>query len=61
MSTTADEYGRIHAAEPHRPFAMTWNEPGQPVQRWCAVCCQRWPCETAEAALDALEEWKEEP
>lgn len=60
MSDPADEYGRIHASEPHRPSAATWDDPGLPY-RYCTTCLQAWPCETAEAALNALEEWGEEP
>ena len=61
MSDPAEEYGRIHAPEPHRPSAAAWDDPGLPGYRYCTTCCQTWPCETAEAALNALEEWKEEP
>jgi hypothetical protein len=61
MSDPADEYGRIHASEPHRPSAVAWDDPSLPGYRYCTTCCQTWPCETAEAALNALEEWKEEP
>lgn len=61
LAGPADEYGYIHAAVPHRPIRATWGETEIPDFAWCETCCQTWPCETAEAALDALEGWKEEP
>lgn len=56
MSDPAEEYGHIHASEPHRPSVVAWDDLGLPGYRYCAICCQTWPCETAEAALNALEE-----
>lgn len=56
MSDPAEEYGWIHASQPHRPSAVAWDDPGLPGYHYCTTCCQTRPCETAEAALDALEE-----
>ena len=56
MSDPAEEYGWIHASQPHRPSAMAWDDPGLPSYRYCTTCCQMWPCETAQASLNTFEE-----
>lgn len=61
MTGPAAEYGYIHTQGAHRPIRATWGEAEIPDFAWCETCGQAWPCETAEAALNALEEWKEEP
>ena len=33
MTPSIDEYGYIHASQPHRPSAVTWGDPGLPGYR----------------------------
>ena len=59
MTTPIDEYGWIHASQPHRSIRATWGETEIPDFAWCETCGQTWPCETVAAAATDIEdgEW----
>ena len=56
MTSPNDEYGWIHAAEPHRPSRATWGESDILDFAWCETCGQAWPCETTAAVAMDIED-----